>query len=737
MQYSKSPGMTLIETSLLLVFASILVFMISSRSGVQKVGQVVKVSTEKLIRINGLLEQANTGELAGISSKYPLKPSKGGQAMSNSILALNSPISSDNGLTTTYTSSRIPLTINTNELNAQKMEYTWRIQDISQNKLTGRTPNGLRLYNATLNVYKSPKDNQPESFNTILQVNIRQKESDKIGMEILLDDSGSMLGTPEALVPEDEAPVTGLFTGNTLGSYADKFPVGKTPSSGWEDQYLGIPARNGGTIASTTNWDSYKKSTLFWANEKLRAQQDAAGIINDDNLSFPFLAYRYQSKSGYANSYHGLYGGPLLDPFDSKQLDITFDLPQNYKSRGQGDGIHTYPGPGVLKLTSSGTQGACDANPSAWGTTNASNRLSHFFSSAYVKGLVVGRPSNSTCKSPYNCPCNSLRHWLKEPDAPNKLPDKLFKFNGNLAFEKAHYHQITLADILAGGSTGPYSLYYKVLDVPICMYQPMTPPFHPVDYRENLRRVCARTLPPNPSSQNLKDFEKFKASYQVPIEGARNALIRFLLNLEDPANPAYSKLISDGEIGFIPFNSHQKILNPTPASKKLQTVTRRFEDLRMRILSINRYGAPGGPLNARNHYSTPTYETLQKAVNALNRKNSDGSPRYKAKIIVLLTDGEPTSTTAGKVLELASSLKKQKITLFVIAMTNAAPEDFNLNVRDSIKKWGTSSWGGDALFTSNDRELNDAFDKMNLLINRQIALNIISSYNYIDENLLN
>jgi hypothetical protein len=273
-----------------------------------------------------------------------------------------------------------------------------------------------------------------------------------------------------------------------------------------------------------------------------------------------------------------------------------------------------------------------------------------------------------------------------------------------------------------------------MLDVENCIFQPLIPPFESVDYRENLQRVCSATWPANLSPDDA-DFSDFKNTYLLPVESARNALIRFLINLENPANASSSQLISSAEIGFLPFNNKVRRLKMTPAKKQLQTVSEKFEDLRMHILSMNRHGAPYGPINTLK--GTPTYETLETAIASLSEVDINGEQKYRTRIIVLLTDGEPSTTSSNDVLMLAQTLKAKKITLFIIGMTQSVDSSDLANVKSDMSGWASASWGGEALFVANDDELKAAFDKMNLLIDRQIALSIISNYHYIDENLLN
>lgn len=730
MNYSKAPGLTLIETSLLLVFASALMFMVNTRAGVQKVGQAVKVSTEKLIKINGLLEQASTGELAGISASNPLRPTKSGLGViSNPVLALNPVVSSDAGLQSSYVSGRIPLPINTNDLNARKMEYTWQIEDVSRNDQTDRTPNGLRLYNAILKIYKSPTDSQPEAFNIILQVNTRQKDTFKIGMELLFDDSTSMIFNPKNVLGKD-GPVSALTIYRNVSSptYSDQFPDKDFKSIvAWQGMPVGIPALNGQALASTTDWERYKKSSLGYQAKVNLDETPDTDSISFGGQAFPYLAYRYKSLGKYQNKYLSQFSGAsMLDPFDENQLDITFDYPKNYKSRGQGDGVHTYPGPGVLGMPQSGQDGSCDMDTEEWAKDKNVNILRQYFTSGFARGLT-SVPDNGNCSSRYveSCNCGTLENWLKKG---GKLPDRFFKFNGDAAFQKDHYQEIDLKEIKKSGNNGPYGLYHKMLGYKSCVFQPLVPPFHPVDHRENVRRLCD-TKWPNNTDKNSNAFRDFKDTYMVPLESARNALIRFVLNLEDPLGGSYNLLINSAEIGFIPFHNQPGVLEPTPAKKVLQNKTNRFEELRMNILSINRHGAPLGSIYGS--WSTPTYETLEKGIAALNKKDSAGKNKYGTRIILMITDGMPTGKTSKDVLALAKTLKNQEIALFVIAMTNSLSAKDTITAKKDMQDWATSSWGGEALFADSDDELKAAFEQMNVLIQRQISIGIINSYNYI------
>lgn len=166
----KNPGLSLLEIAMLMVLTGVALSpIVTMRADSLRTGQVIKITTERLIIINSLLEQANGGVLQG-------------EDPTSLFANLNN--LPDSNLSATYTTANfIPIPTLTPALNsAQQQYYKWRVTDISEGPTVSdaiRTPDGMRLYNISLLIYKNndPADpgNQIDAINTIAQVNHKQR----------------------------------------------------------------------------------------------------------------------------------------------------------------------------------------------------------------------------------------------------------------------------------------------------------------------------------------------------------------------------------------------------------------------------------------------------------------------------------------------------------------------------------------------------------------------------------
>lgn len=673
-------GLSLMEMAFLMALvAALVVPIITLQSGSMKAGASIKFATLKQTTINNLIETASsTGRI--ITSAQP-----GGIDLET--------ISAGGTLTT-------PMSQHLGAHDGSNFWYQWNIRDISYRIDTSGNlesprapilvaPSGTRIFSASLAVYNSdPSIGSPLPSDTF-QITLRANQGTSLpsaqtpGIQILFDNSGSM----HSMVKSDSS-LTGIRFSDAPTSYS--YPG----QPGWNKEQFdpSIPNHSGDTVNPASSATHEATSLGGWVAEQYKI--DAGKGIEDCRTTFPHLTYRYQHLNGqgtgdFASAY-GLNGNETLNPFDNGRLDLT--MQKRYPGAPSN---RTYPGPGVLGMPSSGTPGACDGDFSKWGNLDQLPITSKFGRWYYMAGTFA-RLNNGGCQ-----------------------PFKSFYGNG-FSYKDMRYNAGTGEYVDTGLKyqlpATPFAMFDNAPEVN-CMYSPLVPPWSS-DIRKHFQDICKK----NP---NDADFDDFSSTHLSSFEMARNGILKFLTNIEQ------NQLILDnGKIGFRPFNriAGQEVSLSNGAATGLYQALhpdrpKLFEALRIRLLAINRYGAPGGCLHTIG--ATPTYNRLLEAANELKSDNS-----LTSRFVVMFTDGVPTNSLGqadpaipGQIEAMVQSEyndPNKSIQLFNIGISGASAAQ--------LRSWSDQTETGASFYAGDSKELDSAFIQVSLLIQRQFLLDDIERY---------
>ncbi len=672
---------------LVVIVATALASIVTMQSESMKSGASIKFATLKQTTINNLIESASsTGHI--ITTAQPN--------------GIDLDTISPGGTLTT------PISEYTGVNSGSSFWYKWIIRDVSYRINTSGdlespgspilvAPTGTRIFSASLAVYNEDPGNRNLSPTDTFQTTLRTNKGtglpavQKPGLQILFDNSDSMF----SMVKEDPS----LFAIQFLDvPTLYRYPGQPDWSTGQFDP--SIPNHSGGTVDPTNAATHEATSIGGWAAQKFKA--DGAQGIGYCRTAFPHLTYRYQHLNGQGAedfaSVYGLKNSEKLNPFDNARLDLTLQ-----KSYPGAPGNRTYPGPGVLGMPPSNSPGACDTAPSQWGTL-ANLPITSKFGRWYYMAGTIGGPGNASCNGEGQCMCKPFREWGGTGWSYNGM-----RYNPGTG----QYIDTGLRYQLPAT---PFAMFDNAPEGN-CMFSPMVPPWGP-DIRQHFQAICKK----NP---NDPDFDNFSSTHLSRMEMARNGILKFLINLEQ------NQLILDnGKIGFRPFNplgGQEVLLNNGGATNQYVSLhadrPKLFETLRIRLLSINRYGSPGGCLNM--YGQTPTYDRLLEAAQEL-KSNSSLTSRF----VIMFTDGIPTNSLgqADPALpgQIQSMIKaqyndpKKPIQLFNIGISQANAAQMN--------SWSAQTQSGASFFAGDSKELDAAFVQVSLLIQRNFLLNEIDRY---------
>jgi hypothetical protein len=204
-------------------------------------------------------------------------------------------------------------------------------------------------------------------------------------------------------------------------------------------------------------------------------------------------------------------------------------------------------------------------------------------------------------------------------------------------------------------------------------------------------------------------------TYQSKMEAMHNAMLGFLVNME-----SNTFLMDSIRLGYTTFSSNATLKLPLSSAELLNhPVTgqpiRRFRQLRDSFSWINRRDSTLGTRAILAGGATNISESLSVSAGALN-----ADPNITQKIMILLTDGEPTAgiTNSNSLINYTkSTVGDNGITLFTVNMMDG---DFNL-----LKKMAEATPNGAAFDVQNPSELQGIFEQIAWEVQR-IALDNLS-----------
>lgn len=263
------------------------------------------------------------------------------------------------------------------------------------------------------------------------------------------------------------------------------------------------------------------------------------------------------------------------------------------------------------------------------------------------------------------------------------------------------------------------------------MGYPFTPPLNCTDPTVDLRGTefewifHRNNIRGNNSSNqnNIADLCRAKASQAdwenvvnanlSRIEASRTGAISLLLEMESDPDIA-----SNIDMGFISWSGSAITTEVNmESSVPMMGLGERFPNMRQRLLWINRYdmNAGGNIMNGGNNIGpgggTPMDLALRRAVDVVR----DSAARdYGRKIIILLTDGEPSPATGdntnANLISYANSVgngepvESERITIFTIGLIGADPTLMS-NIANATPN-------GQAYVTSDISELKAIFEQI-------------------------
>lgn len=204
------------------------------------------------------------------------------------------------------------------------------------------------------------------------------------------------------------------------------------------------------------------------------------------------------------------------------------------------------------------------------------------------------------------------------------------------------------------------------------------------------------------------------------IEAARTGALALLLNLEQNPN-----VISNIELGFIPWSTTpepQHLVSMETAQAIPSVSGLHFKNLREKLLWINR--ADPSNVNSTKPIQaiggTAMRDGLAAGLKELMSKN------YDRRILILLTDGEPTDVTPGQLQTYVETTfgnkaaKANQVTLFTVGLIGA-----DASLMNNLAKKTPDGQS----FTTNDlRQLRDIFESISYQIQKLALISAANRY---------
>ena len=233
----------------------------------------------------------------------------------------------------------------------------------------------------------------------------------------------------------------------------------------------------------------------------------------------------------------------------------------------------------------------------------------------------------------------------------------------------------------------------------------------------------------NNGSYNMSHWETKMVPYISRIEAARNALLGFLVALEDDL-----ELVQNMEMSFVTFEIEAKVRVPLEVAQlekdpaNFNAERPRFKEIRDKFSWLNRYDEKYGFDKTKSRMiftegRTQTRYGMEEAVAELNKGKN-----LTVKLIILLTDGAPypnegDNTNEALVKYAKFAKDKHNISTYTIGFAGVSQKGQEM-LRDMAKESK-----GQFYYANDPNELREIFNALSYELRREMVLARVERYN--------